>query len=256
LKEIQIQSDNADDQQQNLVDIKWLKQNDDDYQRFKIEHSSLVKQIQWQARGDYFSCVLNAKSEQSRSKAIVIHHLSKLRSQYPFKSLKGFVQSVKFHPTKPILFVCTQHSIKIYHLLRQQMLKRLYVNTKWISSIDIHPQGDNLICGGYDTKINWFDLDLSVKPYETYRYHKRAVRSIKYHQNLPLFASTSDDGTCIISHCTVYQDLLKNPLIVPVKILRGHKVTNDVGVLDCLFHPIQPWIFTSGSDSTIRLFTN
>lgn len=28
-----------------------------------------------------------------------------------------------------------------------------------------------------------------------------------------------------------------------------------VGVLDCQFHPTQPWLFTAGADSTIRLFT-
>ncbi|CAF0752630.1 unnamed protein product [Didymodactylos carnosus] len=249
----QIQVNQSDDQNK---DIHWSNEENDEYIRLEIKHFARVKQVQWQGRGDYFSCVLNTTAQQSKSKSVVIHHLSKCRSQFPFKHLKGHVQFVKFHPNKPILFICTQHAIKIYHLIRQELLKRLFVNTKWISSIDIHPHGDNLIIGGYDSRINWFDLDLSVKPYETYRYHKRAIRSIKYHQKLPLFASASDDGSCVISHCMVYQDLLKNPLIVPVKILRGHKITNDIGILDCLFHPQQPWIFTSGSDSTIRLYTN
>ena len=50
-------------------------------------------------------------------------------------------------------------------------------------------------------------------------------------------------------------DLLQNPLIVPVKVLRGHAVTNDLGVLDVTFHPSQPWLFSCGADATIRLFT-
>lgn len=50
-------------------------------------------------------------------------------------------------------------------------------------------------------------------------------------------------------------DLLQNPLIVPVKVLRGHVVTHDLGVLDVTFHPTQPWVFSSGADATIRLFT-
>ena len=50
-------------------------------------------------------------------------------------------------------------------------------------------------------------------------------------------------------------DLLQNPLIVPVKVLRGHTVTNDLGVLDVTFHPSQPWLFSCGADATIRLFT-
>lgn len=52
------------------------------------------------------------------------------------------------------------------------------------------------------------------------------------------------------------QDLLSNPLIVPVKILRGHEVVDFEGVLDCAFHPTQPWIFTAGADASICLFTN
>lgn len=50
-------------------------------------------------------------------------------------------------------------------------------------------------------------------------------------------------------------DLLQNPLIVPVKVLRGHNITRDLGVLDVVFHPTQPWVFSSGADSTIRLYT-
>ena len=50
-------------------------------------------------------------------------------------------------------------------------------------------------------------------------------------------------------------DLLQNPLIVPVKVLRGHKITNRLGVMDCKFHPTQPWLFSAGADSTIRLYS-
>jgi len=53
----------------------------------------------------------------------------------------------------------------------------------------------------------------------------------------------------------VYSDLLKNALIVPLKILKGHTTEEDLGILDCIFHPNQPWIFSAGADKTIRLFT-
>ena len=78
---------------------------------------------------------------------------------------------------------------------------------------------------------------------------------------------------------------MQNPLIVPVKVLRGHSVVNSLGkvtlasssmitthitflttfihpcifgslgILDCQFHPTQPWVFTAGADSTLRLYT-
>ena len=49
-------------------------------------------------------------------------------------------------------------------------------------------------------------------------------------------------------------DLSKNPLIVPLKILRGHGVVGDLGVLALEFHPKQPWIFSSGADGVINLY--
>lgn len=30
--------------------------------------------------------------------------------------------------------------------------------------------GDHVICGSYDCKLSWFDLDLSTKPYKMLRY--------------------------------------------------------------------------------------
>ena len=36
---------------------------------------------------------------------ILVHQLSKARSQSPFRKLKGSVQRVAFHPLKPIFFV-------------------------------------------------------------------------------------------------------------------------------------------------------
>lgn len=29
-----------------------------------------------------------------------------------------------------------------------------------------------------------------------------------------------------------------------------------LGVLDCVFHPSQPWLFTAGADSVVRLYCN
>jgi len=98
-------------------------------------------------------------------------------------------------------------------------------------------------------------MDYSAKPYRTLRYHKRAVRNVAYHNRYPLFASSSDDGTVHVFHGMVYNDLMQNPLLVPVKILRGHEIVDDLGILDCVFHPTQPWLITSGADGQIILFT-
>ncbi|XP_077362292.1 ribosome biogenesis protein bop1 [Festucalex cinctus] len=220
--------------------------------RLKIRHPKAVQQVTWHAKGDYLASVM---PEHSSHQQVLIHQLSRRRSQNPFRRNKGLVQCVRFHPLRPYLLVATQRSVRIYNLLKQEMSKKLHANSKWISSMDVHPGGDHVICGSYDCRLAWFDLDLSAKPYKMLRQHKKAVRAVAYHRSYPLFASASDDGSVIVCHGTVYNDLLQNPLIVPVKVLKGHMVTHEVGVLDVTFHPSQPWVFSSGADATIRLFT-
>ncbi len=100
----------------------------------------------------------------------------------------------------------------------------------------------------------WFDFDLSTTPYKTLKYHERALRSVGYHMRYPLMASASDDGSVHVFHSMVYSDFMRNPLVVPVKILRGHEIQNKLGVLSLAFHPTQPWIFTGGADGRIFLY--
>ena len=75
-----------------------------------------------------------------------------------------------------------------------------------------------------------------------------------YHRRYPLFASCSDDGCVMVSHGMVYGDLLQNPLIVPVKQLRGHTRYDDLGVMDVVWHHTQPWLLSAGADGYIKLW--
>ncbi|KAJ2720021.1 Ribosome biogenesis protein erb1 [Coemansia sp. Benny D115] len=210
-----------------------------------------AKSVAWHRRGDYLATL----TAEEGGSAVLIHQLSRHKSQRPFRSLKGAVQCIRFHPTRPWFLVATQRYVRIYNLMQQALLKTLVPGARWISSIDVHPQGDNVIVGSYDKKMSWFDLDLSVKPYKSIRYHRQAIRQVQFSRRFPLFATASDDGSIQVYHAMVYQDLNLNPLIVPLKILRGHDVRNSLGVLDCVFHPIQPWLLSSGADGTIRLWT-
>lgn len=58
-------------------------------------------QVCWHARGDYLAVTLS----DAASRAVVVHQVSRRRSQLPFSRAKGLVQCALFHPTKPILFV-------------------------------------------------------------------------------------------------------------------------------------------------------
>ena len=80
----------------------------------------------------------------------------------------------------------------------------------------------------------WFDSD---QLYKKMKYHERAIRKMNFSTKYPLFVSGSDDGSMNVFHGMVYEDALTSPLIVPVKILKGHRMVDSVGVMDCVFHP-------------------
>ncbi len=50
------------------------------------------------------------------------------------------------------------------------------------------------------------------------------------HKKYPLFASASDDGSCNVFYGMVYNDLLQNALIVPLKVLKAHKTDKKSGL--------------------------
>ncbi|KAK8830975.1 hypothetical protein WA577_003675 [Blastocystis sp. JDR] len=218
-----------------------------------IVYTSPVKDINWHHKGDYVA----VNASDASSSLVYIHQLSKKHSQIPIAKLKGLVQRVQFSPAAhPYLFVATQTEVKIYNLVKQTLVNKLKTGCKWVSTMAIHPCGDNLIVGSYDARLSWFDLDLASTPFKTLRYHKKAIRNAQFHAHYPLMSTCSDDGTVHVFHDTVYNDFIHNALIVPLKVLRGHTVTDDLGVLDTDFHPTQPWIVTAGADHTIRLFVN
>lgn len=211
-----------------------------------------VKKLSWHRKGDYFVTV----QPKSGHTSVLIHQLSKHLSQSPFKKSKGIVMDAKFHPFKPQLFVCSQRYVRIYDLSQQALVKKLMPGARWLSTIDIHPRGDNLLASSFDKRVLWHDLDLASTPYKTLRYHEMAVRKVAFHKKLPLFCSASDDSIIHVFHATVYDDMLKNPLLVPLKKLEGHKVVNSLGVLDLVWHPREAWLFSAGADNTARLWTS
>ena len=80
--------------------------------------------------------------------------------------------------------------------------------------------------------------------------HAQAVRQVAFHRRYPLLASAGDDGTVHVFHAMVYDDLNRNPLLVPVQILRDGEGEDANAQLNCVWHPRQPWVFSAGADGT------
>jgi len=219
--------------------------------KLDVVHEAEIIDLVWHSKGDYFGVVSGVASKTD----VWFHQISTRQSSRPFSKTKGLVQRIKFHPHRLLFYVATQRWIKVYDLAKQEMQRKLEPNVKWISDFAIHHGGDNIIVGDYSTRLAWIDTDYSMKPFKTLRYHKKAVRSVSFHDKYPLFCSGSDDGSIIVSHGRVYNDLTTEPLIVPVKVLKGIRTTANYGVLDVAWHPNQPWVFGAGVDGTIRLYT-
>ncbi|KEF58042.1 ribosome biogenesis protein ERB1 [Exophiala aquamarina CBS 119918] len=223
------------------------------------------KTLSFHSGGNHFVTICSGTTVPA-SQAIAIHTISKHQTQLPFRKRirgGGTPQVAHFHPTKPTLFVANQRIIRAYDLSRQSLLKIVQPGARWISSFDIHPTSsstagsDNLIVGSYDRRLLWMDLDLSPRPYKTLRFHDKAIRSVRFHpatNRYPLFADGSDDGSIQIFHGQVTSDMMSSAQIVPLKVLRGHKVAGGLGVMELDWHPQHPWLVSAGGDGTCRLW--
>eukprot|EP00892_Ulva_mutabilis_P006986 jgi/Ulvmu1/465/UM001_0472.1 len=223
------------------VVTRWVR---GDHGGLDICHNHQIRSVHWHGRGDYFVSACPGGASQS----VVVHQLSRRSSQAPFRKSKGKVTGCQFHPTKPLLLVAGETNVRVYNLVKQGLTKTLLAGGGVIAAMHVHPSGDHVLVGTEDCRCLWFDLDLSSKPYKVMKYHTAVVRGVNFHARYPLFASGSDDGSLQVFHGMVFSDLLTNPLIVPVKTLTLHAVTDFNGVMAVAFHPHQPWVFSGGGD--------
>jgi ribosome biogenesis protein ERB1 len=187
----------------------------------------------------------------------LIHSISKASSQRPFSTTKGIIQAIAFHPSRPHFFAATHTTVFQYNLQKQSIVQKYKSGAKWISSISMHRGGDNFVLGTYDKKVLWFDMDMSGdKPYKSLKYQSKAIRDVQFSPKWPLFASASDDGTVNVFYGQVYSDLMSDPLVVPVKVLKAHAPDQrtGLGAMQCAWHPLQPWIVTAGGDGKVTMW--
>ncbi|KAH9639803.1 hypothetical protein HF086_002948 [Spodoptera exigua] len=125
--------------------------------RGSVLHAREVAHVCWHARGDYVCCTLRpgAAGGAGGARAVLVHQLSRRRSQLPLARCKGLVQCALFHPTRPQLLVATQRVVRVYDLLKQELVRKLLTGAQWISNMAVHPAGDNLLVCSYDRKCIW-----------------------------------------------------------------------------------------------------
>jgi len=217
---------------------------------------SYLSGIRWHSSGDYFATF---RPERERA-ALIIHRFTRFESQIPFSKSVGSIQDVVWHPRRPLIYVACRQTIRCFHLQECRLKEKYTIETNWISRIDLHRGGLNLIVGGMDGKVSWYDMDLSHAPFKTFNYHspqpnqKRPVRGVAFHKSKKydhLWATCGDDGRIFVFYCKMFRNKFADPILIPLKILeiKKHRFT------DCKWHPTQPWIFASSSDGLTRLYT-
>lgn len=86
------------------------------------------------------------------------------------------------------------------------------------------------------------------------QYHEQGVTSTHFHEQYPLMASASNDGSIHIFHFKVDNQTVNDAVILPLKVLKGHLKKEGEGVKMVKFHPKQPWIFSVGVDKKVYLW--
>eukprot|EP01012_Entosiphon_sulcatum_P063409 TRINITY_DN907_c0_g1_i1.p1 TRINITY_DN907_c0_g1~~TRINITY_DN907_c0_g1_i1.p1 ORF type:complete len:719 (+),score=119.40 TRINITY_DN907_c0_g1_i1:267-2159(+) len=222
----------------------------------KCIHRFGITSVSFHPEGDYFATTVPKDLYSDRR--VLVHILSKRASLNPFRKFKGAPISAVFGASDSLFYLVTANGLRVYNLVKQELAKRfLTPGCQWMA-MDVHQTGDHILCGSVDRRLVWYDMDFGKGPYKKLHAHTAAVRCVSFHtrpSTYPLFASCGDDGHVHVYHGRVYSDLTKNPLIVPLKILKGHKVVRHIGVYQCQFHPTLPWLFTCGADNRVICWT-
>lgn len=90
----------------------------------------------------------------------------------------------------------------------------------------VHRGGDNVLAGSKDGKVAWFQLDISTEPYKIMDYHGDKIKDVGFHTQYPLVTSCSRNGKLLLYHASINDDLMHEPVIVPLKVLKATNTTN------------------------------
>lgn len=217
------------------------------------KHNGDISSVSWHNKGDFFSVL--GKNELGKSQ-VHIHSLSSLQYFSPSSKNKGDIRSVSFHPTKPHFFVSADSNVMIYDLKQQELIRKFVSNLYPIINICLHPMGSDFVAGSLGGKVAWFQSDLSEKPYlQMEQYHETKIKSLTFHKHYNLLSSASKEGKVLLYYSKVYDDFIKDPLIVPLTTLKSF-YKNPMGEVNATeFHPRYPWIITAGSNKLLSIWS-
>jgi ribosome biogenesis protein ERB1 len=185
----------------------------------------VLENMTWHHKGDYFATLSKNSSGKTQ---VYIHSLSKLIHQSPFSKVSGVIYSIAFHTNKPYFLVATNSNIFVYNLQKQEMVKKFVSNLNTITNLSLHKGGDNIIAGTKDGKVAFFQIDMSTEPFKILDYHGDKIKGVHFHNSYPLAISSSRNGKLLIYHFNIHEDIIADPVIVPLKSLKTNTANNRI----------------------------
>ncbi|KAK6590884.1 hypothetical protein RS030_111869 [Cryptosporidium xiaoi] len=218
-----------------------------------IKHQSTIKCLSWHNKGGYL--VVVSPRSVSPSQRVVIHSINRCSSITAFKKLNGMVKSAQFHNINPWLVVATQKCVRIIDLTsnktnnnklgnqstNKKLVKKL-IGVDDPTCISIDPTGKHIFVGQSNGRVAWYDLDLSNTPYKLLRYSDSSIKQVQFHLNKSMIFTANKNGNINIFHSRMPSDIMSDPVFIPLKLIREEFST----VTSAVWHPKQPWIFSSG----------
>ena len=108
------------------------------------------------------------------------------------------------------------------------MIKKFVSNLNTITNISLHKGGDNIISGTKDGKVGFFQIDMSTEPLKILDYHGDKIKSVDFHSTYPLAISSSRNGKLLIYHFKTNDDIISDPVIIPLKSIKANKGNNCI----------------------------
>lgn len=210
--------------------VSWFA---NEFGSLSLSFISQVVSVTWHNKGDYFASI-------EKHGRLCVHQLSSRTSQAVFSSPHQNVTYCLFHPHKPVMFITTQHHVKVFDVREHRLLQKLKTGNHSISGFSIDGTGEIVAVCTSDSRVYLFDVSVS-SPIKVIQLQSGSGLTARFHQKLPLFSVSMTNGSVQIFHLKFGCDLLQSLVFVPLKLLRvpGAGTTS---VSSCSFHPVQPWI--------------
>ncbi len=98
------------------------------------------------------------------------------------------------------------------------MVRKFISNLDTITHMSIYNGRQDIIVGTKNAKVAWFQLELSEKPFKIMDHHRDKIKNVYFHSDYPLFSCCSKNGKLLLYHATISTDMIKDPVIVPLKV--------------------------------------